>query len=163
MPAVSNTSPILNLAVINRLSLLQDQFGEIHIPPAVLEEFKLAEEIPGNPVIRGALEAGWLKVVPMENSTLVRSLERELDRGEAEAIALALQLNFSRILMDEQEGRETARTFSLEPVGVAGILLRAKHERKIALLSSEITELPNRAGFYLSEAFVREILRAAGE
>ena len=36
MPAVSNTSPILNLAVINRLELLREQFAEVLIPPIVL-------------------------------------------------------------------------------------------------------------------------------
>lgn len=40
MPVVSNTSPILNLAIIDRLSLLREQFGEIYIPSAVLEELR---------------------------------------------------------------------------------------------------------------------------
>ena len=47
MPVVSNTSPILNLAVIGRLSLLHDQFGEILIPNAVLEELRIQEDLPG--------------------------------------------------------------------------------------------------------------------
>jgi predicted nucleic acid-binding protein len=38
MPPVSNTSPLLNLAIIGRLSLLHQQFGEIWIPPAVVQE-----------------------------------------------------------------------------------------------------------------------------
>lgn len=39
MPGVSNTSPVLNLAIINRLDLLREQFGEIWLPPTVIEEF----------------------------------------------------------------------------------------------------------------------------
>ena len=35
MPTVSNTSPIFNLACIDRLSLLHDQFGTLWIPEAV--------------------------------------------------------------------------------------------------------------------------------
>ena len=38
MPTVSNTSPILNLAIVDRLALLRQQFGQIQIPPAVLDE-----------------------------------------------------------------------------------------------------------------------------
>jgi predicted nucleic acid-binding protein len=37
MLVVSNTSPILNLAIIHRLELLRQQFGEVLIPPAVKE------------------------------------------------------------------------------------------------------------------------------
>ena len=40
MPVVSNTSPIMNLAIIGELSLLRDQFGEVMIPGAVLEELR---------------------------------------------------------------------------------------------------------------------------
>jgi len=42
MPAVSNTSPVLNLALIDKLALLGDRFGEIWVPPAVLRELLLA-------------------------------------------------------------------------------------------------------------------------
>ncbi len=41
MGVVSNTSPILNLAIINQLQLLRQQFSEVLIPPAVLAELKL--------------------------------------------------------------------------------------------------------------------------
>jgi len=40
MPVVSNTSPVLNLAIIDQLVLLREQFGEIWIPPAVLKELR---------------------------------------------------------------------------------------------------------------------------
>lgn len=44
MPVVSNTSPILNLAIVNQLILLDQQFGKILIPNAVLDELKISEE-----------------------------------------------------------------------------------------------------------------------
>jgi uncharacterized protein len=43
MPVVSNTSPILNLAIVNQLVLLRRQFGEILIPNTVLDELKLVK------------------------------------------------------------------------------------------------------------------------
>ena len=48
MPVVSNTSPLLNLAIIGRLSLLHQQFGEIWIPPMVIKELRLEEDLPGS-------------------------------------------------------------------------------------------------------------------
>jgi len=47
MPVVSNTSPIMNLAIIGELSLLRDQFGEVLIPGAVLEELQVEGNLPG--------------------------------------------------------------------------------------------------------------------
>jgi uncharacterized protein len=61
MPVVSNTSPILNLAIVDRLTLLQQQFGKILIPSVVLEELKVSEERPGSQVIREAISAGWIQ------------------------------------------------------------------------------------------------------
>jgi len=101
MPVVSDTSPLLNLAIIERLSLLPKQFGEIYVPPAVLRELRLDEALPGCQAVRDALKAGWLRVSELENLSLVRVLRQDLDAGESAAIALALQLDAQRVLLDE--------------------------------------------------------------
>lgn len=62
MPAVSNTSPILNLAIIGRLALLKEQFETVFIPPAVREELRVESELPGSRVIGEAIEAGWIQI-----------------------------------------------------------------------------------------------------
>jgi predicted nucleic acid-binding protein len=69
MPVVSNTSPVLNLAVIGRLSLLHDQFGEILIPNAVLEELRIQEDLPGSQAMREALKEGWLLIQGVSKCT----------------------------------------------------------------------------------------------
>lgn len=61
MAVVSNTSPILNLAIIDQLILLQYQFGEVLIPSAVLDELKISEDRPGSRVIRKAIADGWIQ------------------------------------------------------------------------------------------------------
>lgn len=105
MLTVSNTSPILNLAIIEHLNLLPQQFEEVWIPKAVQEELRLDEDLPGSSIIRQALEDGWLKVKPIENAAFVQVLARDLDRGEAEAIVLAIEIGADRILLDEREAR----------------------------------------------------------
>jgi predicted nucleic acid-binding protein len=62
MPVVSNTSPVLNLAIIDQLVLLREQFGEIWVPPAVLKELRPEEDLPGSRAMREAREAGWLRI-----------------------------------------------------------------------------------------------------
>ncbi len=92
MRIISNTSPILNLAIIGRLSLLRRQFGEILIPQAVFEELRTGEDLPGSQAMREAVRKGWIQVHPVVGRPLVQVLQRELDKGEAEAIALASEL-----------------------------------------------------------------------
>ena len=82
MPVVSNTSPILNLAIIGRLDLLRQQFGEVLVPPMVLQELKVDTELPGVEPIRLALQNRWLQVVELSNTDIVRALRRDLDNGE---------------------------------------------------------------------------------
>ena len=88
MPVVSDTSPILNLAVINQLTILREQFTDVIIPAQVLSELLPEGETRGVEAIRQALEAGWLRVADVSTAQVARVLALQLDAGEAAAIAL---------------------------------------------------------------------------
>lgn len=163
MPVVSNTSPVLNLAIVGRLSLLREQFGEIWIPAAVLEELRVEEDLPGCRAVREALEAGWLRVEEVKDQALAHVLQRDLDRGEAEAIALAVQLKAERTLLDERDARRVAKSLGLSVTGVLGILLRARHEGKLPSLREAMEELREKAGFRIGADLFAELLRESGE
>lgn len=156
---VSNTSPLLNLAVIGRLSLLQDRFGTVLMPPAVREELRVEEGRPGSEALRGALRSGWLRVRAVEKQDLLAVLQNDLDRGEAEAIALAVELGGRRVLLDEREGRKRARALGLTVTGVLGILLWASGEGKLESARDAIERLKAEAGFYIAPSLEKEILR----
>jgi len=87
----------------------------------------------------------------------------ELDYGEAEAIALALETQSQIILLDEHDGRIKARALGLQPIGVLGILLRAKKEGKIDSLRATIESLQSEVGFFVADDLVQNILKQAGE
>ena len=163
MPAVSDTSPILGLAIIGHLNLLQEQFGEIYIPQAVLAELKVNENFHGAPVIQTALTDGWLIAKNIQNKPLAKSLFQELDQGEAEAITLAVDLGVDMIVMDEKIGRERARGLGLKTVGVLGVLLTAKKHGRISSLKDAMMALRDQVGFFISDDLYRQILAQAGE
>ncbi|HQU36207.1 MAG TPA: DUF3368 domain-containing protein [Anaerolineales bacterium] len=163
MPVVSDTSPVLNLAVIGHLGLLRRQFGDIVLPPAVLEELRVDTDDPGTLEIKQALGDGWLRKVDLKDNRIARALRRELDDGEAEAIALALELGVETILMDERDGRLIAKTMGLAPIGVLGVLVRAKQEADVSTLKEVLNLLQNNAGFYIGEKLAKAILSEAGE
>ena len=159
MLVVSNTSPILNLAIVGQLDLLRQQFGQIQIPPAVLDELKIDEERPGSQSIQVALTAGWIQVQPFSNQSLVQLLRQTLDSGEAEAISLALQLQADWVLLDERDGRKAAKSLGLQITGVLGVLLRAKECGSLASLQPVITELTQKAGFRIAPELLTKVLQ----
>jgi len=158
MPLVSNTSPILNLAIVDQLELLRRQFGEILIPNAVLDELKVDEERPGSQAICEAIASGWIQVQEASNEPLVQLLKQTLDRGEAEAIALAIELKADWTLLDEREGRKVAKSLGLNVTGILGILLRAKQLDELESLQPVIDELINKAGFRIAPELLAQIL-----
>lgn len=160
MPAVSNTSPILNLAIVGQLDLLRQQFGQIQIPPAVLDELKIAEGRPGSQPIQTAVATGWIQVQLVNNQSLVHLLRQTLDGGEAEAIALALELHADRILLDERDGRKVAKSLGLQVTGVLGVLLRAKASGELPSLQPVMDELTQNAGFRIAPELLAKVLEA---
>jgi hypothetical protein len=160
MPVVSNTSPILNLAIVGHLDLLRQQFGCIQIPPVVLDELKIAEERPGSQTIQAAITAGWIQVQPVSNRSFVQLLRQTLDGGEAEAISLALELQADWLLLDERDGRKVAKSLGLQVTGVLGVLLRAKESGDLPSLQPVITDLTENAGFRIAPDLLARVLKA---
>jgi len=159
MPVVSNTSPLLNLAIIGQLSLLNEQFGTILIPQAVREELRIENDLLGSRVIQEAIEVGWIQIEEVKDRPFVKILQRELDKGEAETIALALESGAEWTLLDEREGRRVAKSLGLRITGVLGILLRARREGKLASLEKVLQELHEKAGFHVRAELLAEILK----
>ena len=103
MIVVSNTSPLTNLAAIGQFDLLHRLHGQVHIAEGVWEELNAGgRRWPGRDEVAAA---NWIERRPVQNRWLVAALQRDLDRGEAETIALALELGAELVLLDEREGR----------------------------------------------------------
>ena len=159
MLVVSNASPILNLAIIDRLSLIREQFTTVIIPKGVLEELRVGENLPGSKKILEAQDAKWLQVEEVQDSAMLRILKRELDLGEAEAITLALETRAQWVLLDESEARRIAKDLGLKVTGVLGILLRACRQKRIPSLSTEMERLREKAGFYIADHLFEDLLK----
>ena len=159
MPAVSNTSPLLNLAIIGRLALLKEQFETIFIPPAVREELRIESDLPSSKVIGEAIEAGWIQIEQVRDVAFVKVLRRELDKGESEAIALALQAQADWTLLDEKEGRRVAKSLGLRVTGVLGILLCARREGKLEHFEKVLEDLRGKAGFHIRDDLLKDVLK----
>lgn len=161
MIVVSNTSPITNLAAISQLVLLQQLYGTIVIPQAVYDEMAGVGR-----VVAGSVEVqtkSWIQTQQVTNKALVTALQLELDGGEAEAIALAIELKADLLLLDERRGRTVASRFGLKFTGILGVLIEAKHKGVISAVKPVVDSLILTAGFWITDSLYQRVLQTAGE
>ena len=161
MSVVSNASPLINLARVGKLDLLHRLYSELTIPEAVWHEVVI--EGAGQPGAEGVKAATWIKTQGVTNRQLIRALQQELDAGEAEAIALALEMEAELLLMDEHLGRETARHLGLRYTGLIGVLIEARRKGLINAVKPHLDMLRAMAGFHVSDALYLRVLQDEGK
>lgn len=156
---VANTTPIIGLTLIGQLELLRKLYGQVRIPPAVQ-----AEVLAGGASGAGIADfqkADWLLVTQLQDPRRADLLS-ELDRGEAEAIALAQELRADLVIIDEQMARKHARRLGLKLSGTVGILLEAKNRGYIVMVKPLLNQLVQ-GGIRLGEDVITEALKLARE
>ena len=151
MPIVSNSSPLIALARIQRLDLVPAVLHSILIPPAVAREIE-----PSIPVL-----PAWGTVKALSQRSL-RTSRGRLGDGEREAIALAIEIGADAVLIDERAGRRVAEDAGLKVVGTLGLLLEAKRAGHVATIRAELDKLLE-TSFFLSPQLYDHVLRLAGE
>jgi predicted nucleic acid-binding protein len=151
---VADASPLIGLAQIGYLELLASLYGEVQIPSAVHKEIVDSPEFPGN-------LPRWLQVRAAGDVQLVATLQADLDPGEAEAVALAIELQ-GLLLVDELDARRVARARGVSVVGTLGVLIRAKQSGLISRVEPLLSAL-DAVDFWMSESVRAAVLHEAGE
>lgn len=160
MIVVCDASPIISLSSVGKFDLLRQLYGRVCVPDAVFEEVAGAGERAGAEELASA---DWVERRTLGNDFLARALYGELDHGESEAIALAVELGADLLLVDERQGRAVAARFGLKVAGVLGVLIEAKRRRLLSGIEPLLEELQSRAGFRISPDLRRRVLEEAGE
>lgn len=161
MIVISDASVFINLAIIGQLDLLPAIFEKITVPQAVFQEVVTAGATkPGSEELR---TAKWLEVQNCTDEVLLNRLLRSLDKGEAEAITLACEMNADLLVIDEKRGRNIAKSLNLQITGLLGVLLTAKNKGLIESVKILMLRLQNEADFRIGTETFRVVLEAAGE
>jgi predicted nucleic acid-binding protein len=87
----------------------------------------------------------------------------ELDPGEAEAIALAIELKADLLLLDERKGRNIAARLGVRSIGILGILIDAKQNGYVPAVKPIMDRLIQDAGFWIRREVYERVLSSANE
>ncbi len=145
---VIDSTCLIALERIDQLALIPQIFPTIIAPPGVQSEF-------GDPI-------NWLTVQPVKNSVVVAALKTQLDDGEAQAIALALELGNALLILDDKKARRVAQQLGLKVIGTIGVLIDAKRKGVIPAIAPLLTAL-EKVNFRLTPALHYEALRLCDE
>jgi predicted nucleic acid-binding protein len=155
MIVVADTSPISYLVLIDEIEILPKLYGEIIIPPAVFDELTAS----GAP----AKVLDWVTKSPdwFVKKNLLGRVEPQLidiDKGEREAIQLAIDIRAELLLIDDLAGRQAAQQRGLKIIGLIGVLNTAK-EKNLIDIESVIVRL-RVTNFFIAENLL-EYLRTS--
>ena len=164
-PAVSDSTPLIYLAKIGRLSLLSGVFKSIYVPEAVFNEAVsqgkalnmidafIIEKAVGDWIIMERVEPE----VDAEYSFI--DTNTRLGAGEKEALKLCKQLGALYFIADNREARRVSRVLNIKPVGTLGILVKAYRQGSITKAEVlQVLEDLMKAGFRMSVSVYRRVL-----
>ena len=97
---ISDTSCLILLSKINKLNLLNQLFETILTTPDIAAEF--GETLPS-----------WIEIVNVTDILKQQILELQIDKVESSAIALALEIPESTLILDDNKARKIATKLGL--------------------------------------------------
>lgn len=146
---IADTSCLIILEKIDELELLNKLFGEIIITTEIAAEFN--KELPT-----------WLVVRETGNKNYQRILEASLDKGEASAIAYAIEQDDCLLIIDDYKGRKYAKQLGIKITGTLGVIIDAKLSSRIESIKP-ILEKIRKTDFRLSDQLEDYALKKSNE
>jgi predicted nucleic acid-binding protein len=146
---ISDTSCLIILSNIGEIEILRSVFGSIVTTSEVADEF-------------GQVLPEWIEIRSATDLYRQRILELQIDKGEASAIALAIEIPEAVLILDDYKARKIAESLGLEFVGTIGIIIKAK---KLGIIKSikPILNKIRQTNFRFSPELEKFALDAAGE
>jgi predicted nucleic acid-binding protein len=152
---VSDTGPLISLAVINQLDLLKKIFGKVIIPEAVWGELFDQIETFNIPQV-SQFQAS---VVPLKQKNVFID---GIDPGETEAMLLYEEVRADQFLIDDKFAREKAKSRNISCLGTLAVLVKAKEQKYIPELRPLFLQHLARKRYY-SKILLNAVLSTCNE
>ncbi len=157
MIVVANTTPIISLASIGHLNILEKLFGKVFIAEAVYDEIKAK---PGYGYEQ--VDCAFIEVRAIQGRLYRDFLLSQLDAGEAETIILAKEMAADFVIIDENLGYRFATQAGLTAIRTLSLLLKAKEKGYLSHVKPLLEEMVANGRWY-SVSVCHAFLAKAGE
>jgi len=134
---IADAGPLIALAKVDALGLLEQLFGRVSVPNGVLTEC-LAKDGDDARAIGEAVDDRWLEVAAIKPR---HPFPRTLGQGEIEAMQLAMDTDESLLIIDDQVARRYATRLGLRFIGTAHVLSLGQERRIIPDARSLLLEM----------------------
>ena len=158
---ISDTGPLIALARINALSLLNKLYRNIYITESVYSEATQDMAKDGAKQVFAAVNNQDIAVAAFPVNNLYEELSKILDPGETESLCLADKLGCIA-LIDEKRGRQAGKAKGIKITGTAGLLIKAKNDGLIAEIKP-LLKLLTQSGYRLSDTLIEKVLTICSE
>jgi predicted nucleic acid-binding protein len=152
---VADTGPLISLAVIDQIDLLEKLFDKIVIPEAVWKE--LLNQIAVFDIPQVTLFQDHIIPLKQKGKAIYG-----IDDGETEAIFLYEEIHADQLLLDDKNARTTAEARHISCLGTLAVLAEAKARKLIPALKPLFLQLLGRKRYY-SKSLLNTILIAHNE
>lgn len=149
---IINASPLIIFGRLNRIDILKHICPDLKIAKSVYEEVVLKgieKKAKDAFIIKEYIDNKAIAVLDLRDkfSSMASKIKfiYNIDIGEAETIALAMQLNEIEAVIDEIAAREAAKAFGIRPIGSLRILLMAYKKSLIgkAEIKNMVSDMEN--------------------
>lgn len=130
MKIVFNSSPLIFLSRLDLLALFLLEESEFYVPETVILEIN-AKQDETTSCINQLVNSDRLIVRSTILLSLANSINERLGRGEAEAIALATELQSDYVILDDFAARKEAIRLGLNVKGTLAIIKKMMGENKM--------------------------------
>jgi predicted nucleic acid-binding protein len=146
---ISDTSCFIILSKIDSLDLLQKVYGQILTTSDIAVEF--GEKLPD-----------WVIITEVKDKFKQKILELQIDKGESSAIALAIEIPYSTLILDDFKARKIAQQLGLRITGTIGVIVKAKLTGKISSIKPYLDKI-KKTNFRISSEIELQALKEANE
>lgn len=157
MRIVSNTSPLVFLAKLDKLGFLDKH--ELLVPSQVVDELRIWEKSGKDAYV---LLMEWLAKanVAVKKAYILPKLPKSLHEGEKATISLAISEKVKTVLIDERRARIAAKMQGLKTVGTMGIVKQQLNKNRITEKECRqiVLELIKK-GYRIKEELLAEFLQ----
>ncbi len=146
---ISDASCLILLDKIGHIEILNQLFGQIVTTSVIAQEFD--RPLPE-----------WIHLQEPVDKNYQNIIQTSVDKGEASAIALAIELDDCLLIIDDMKGRQLAIQLGLTITGTLGVIVNAKESGFISSVKPLLEQI-KQTNFRMSDKVEQEILRKAGE